>query len=62
MKVIPFKREYAWPEASSIVTFDPDIPADLSRLQMLYQAVYDADELEQLADSTFITPRQFAAN
>jgi hypothetical protein len=62
MKVVPFRRDYAWPEPSNILNFDPDIPADLSRLHMLYQAVYDADELEQLADAAFTSPRQIAAN
>jgi hypothetical protein len=62
MKVIPFSREYAWPDASNIVNFDPDIPADLSRLHMLYQAVYDAEELEQLADWSFTAPKQVASN
>lgn len=62
MKIVPFRREYAWPESSSILNFDPDIPADLSRLHMLYQAVYDADELEQLSESAFTLPRQIAAN
>jgi len=62
MKVVPFKREFAWPEPSSIVHFDPDIPPEWSRLQLLHQAVYDAAELEQLADMRFIVPRQTAAN
>jgi len=54
MKVVALRREYAWPEPGSALNFDPDIPADLSRLQMLHQAVFDADELAQLAEPRFV--------
>lgn len=62
MKVVPFRREYAWPEPGSLISIDPDVPADLSRLHMLYQAVYDAEELQQLAEMSFVLPRQVAAS